>query len=172
VNDFKEVHAVGYPCVSGEQGQGNAVNDLFDIASHITVLVITPDRQIAGQFYGPDYLPAQDTLNSLLLSLGADMMDCSVGINEHLNQYDKEEELFIYPNPVIDNSVLRVKIDEADWYQIQVINALGELESSQRAYFLKGENTINMQNSMKSAGMYYIKLQNKNRIFSTKLLKQ
>ena len=59
--------------VSGLQGSGNEVNELYEIESHITCLVIMPNGEIAGQFYGPNAYPTRDSLNSLLLTLGAEM---------------------------------------------------------------------------------------------------
>ncbi len=170
VSDFMIVHSVGFPCASGLQGQGNQINQQYGIASHITALVITPDRQIVGQFYAP-YYPTQDTLNSLLLSLGAQMQDCSVGISESSTNMSYQNTMQISPNPILENAKAYIIIDEGGLFDIQIINNFGVLIQSFTTQLTKGENQINLSLNSLPTGIYYVRVQNNAIVINKTVLK-
>lgn len=160
VTDFMSVHAVNYPCASGEEGLGNLVNEQYEIASHITTLVITPDRQIAGEFYGPNDYPTRDTLNALLLSLGAQMESCSVGLEEVYQS--ASSSISIYPNPVNHHAQLDISIQDLGFYQLEIINISGQVLYSQRDFFASEKITINLNLKTFPKGVYLLRLKNEN----------
>jgi len=171
--DFMDVHAVDFPCASGLEGLGNDVNNQYEIASHITVLVITPDRQIEGQLYGPNSFPTQDTLNSLLLSLGAELLDCSVGISENKPILNKENTLKIYPNPIVNRAEANVEIEKSGLYNIRIFNNFGALVYTKPTLLTKGENLINIDFTPFKKGVYFINVQGDGElIMNKKVLKQ
>ena len=154
VNDFIEVHAVGFPCASGLQGLGNETNEQYGIASHITALVIMPNREIIGQFYGPNAFPTRDSLNNLLLSLGAQMQNCSVGISEESSEIENPEILSIHPNPISDYTEIQILAEHDDHCDIQILNTFGGVIDSFSTPLKKGQNYIDLGLHSLKSGIY------------------
>lgn len=169
VTDFISVHAVGYPCASGIEGTGNEVNELYEIASHISCLVIMPDGEIAGQFFGPNAYPTRDSLNSLLISLGAEMYNCSVG-TQQLN--NKKNRIEINPNPVNHYSKLKLEVLVSGSYEIEILNNTGQVLKSFPIYLDSHQQIIDLNLEAFSEGLYFIQLRQNGLILSSeKLLK-
>ncbi|OYT16138.1 MAG: hypothetical protein B7C24_09430 [Bacteroidetes bacterium 4572_77] len=169
VENFIMVHAVGYPCASGNEGLGNLVDGQFQIETHITTLVITPDRQIVGQFYGPNYYPEQDTLNNLLISLGAQMQNCTTSLNETL----ETPQLKLSPNPSSENFNLSFYAKNEGYYLLSISQETGKTIHQQSYFLQKGsqEIAINLKSTQK--GLYFVQLISPNGTFVVeKLLKQ
>lgn len=160
VTDFMSVHAVNYPCASGDEGLGNLVNVQYEIASHITTLVITPDGQIAGQFYGPDHYPTRDTLNALLLSLGAQMENCTIGLEEA--EQIASSSIDIYPNPITDHNQIEISIPNIGYYQLEIIHISGSILYSQKDFFASEKLELNLNLGNFPRGVYTILLTDEN----------
>lgn len=152
VIDFMAVHAVEYPCASGIEGLGNDVHMQYEIASNITALVILPDGSIAGQFYGPDHYPTRDSLNNLLLSLGAEMQSCGVGIEEGFHS-----GLSVYPNPVSDHFNIQFLNHISGEYNLKVYNINANIVKSQKLY-LNHQQRIEINTNDLKNGIYFIQL--------------
>ncbi|NPD44739.1 MULTISPECIES: T9SS type A sorting domain-containing protein [unclassified Lentimicrobium] len=167
VTDFISAHAVGYPCASGTQGTGNEVNELYEIASHITCLVIMPDGEIAGQFYGPNAFPTRDSLNSLLLSLGAELYDCSVGTSELNNQRNRIE---ISPNPVNQHTNLYLEVEFSGSFKIELLNISGQILNSFPIYLDSHQQIIKLNLEAYSEGLYFIQIRHKSQIIASEKL--
>lgn len=166
--NFIEAHNIQFPCASGLHGMGNAVNEQYGIMSYITCIVVMPDREIAGEFFGP-YYPERDTLNNLLLSLGAEMQDCTVGISEP----NLKEEIVVFPNPITNHADLYIKVEKAGEYDIRVMNGLGQELMQFSDYLIQGENRININFSLLDKGMYILDIQYLDKkILTKKILKQ
>ncbi|NOR86617.1 MAG: T9SS type A sorting domain-containing protein [Bacteroidales bacterium] len=154
------VHAVGFPCASGQEGLGDQTNLQYEIASHITTLVVNPDRQIVGQFYGPDYYPSVDTLNNFLLSIGAEMLDCTVGIQDENLNYHAASKIQISPNPVVEDAEMIINTEMEGSFEMSIYNNMGISLLSEAIYLNKNENRIPINISNFNSGIYYIKIQN------------
>lgn len=166
--DFIEAHNIQFPCASGIHGMGNDVNEQYGIMSYITCIVVKPNREIAGQFFGP-YYPERDTLNNLLLSLGAEMKSCSVGITEN----EEEEEIRLFPNPITESVKLYVEVNKSGTYHIRVTNVLGQQLAQFDDYLTPGENAIDVDFSSLDKGVYIVDIQYESElIISEKILKQ
>lgn len=167
VIDFMAVHAVGYPCASGTEGLGNQVNEQYEIATHITALVILPDGTIAGQFFGPNSFPTRDSLNSLLLSLGAHMQTCGVGLEEH-----KESNLSLYPNPVVDALFINIPTLSNGTYQLDFLNLQGQKILS-KYFHITSNECIKINTQTISSGIYFLQLKKEDDIiFNHKIIKK
>ncbi|MBW6490681.1 MAG: peroxiredoxin family protein [Lentimicrobium sp.] len=79
VLEFDQLWGANYPSISGLQGGGNAVVDLYQVQSYPTVILIAPDRSILHNHIWP---PEQSTLNALVLEAGGIPMLCTVNTNE------------------------------------------------------------------------------------------
>lgn len=156
VTDFMSAHAVEYPCASGEEGLGDQVTEQYEIASLITTLVIMPDGTIAGQFYGPDYYPTRDSLNSLLLSLGGQMQTCAVGIDT--NPILKAPHMQIISN--YGSKQLTVSLNNllSDSYQLGIFNISGQLIWTTQIEPTADITSLKIPTSHYSSGMYLLKL--------------
>jgi hypothetical protein len=160
------VHAVGYPCASGTEGLGNETHFQYEIASNITALVILPDGTIAGQFFGPNSYPTRDSLNNILLSLGAEMQNCGVGLEEN-----KESNLSLYPNPVTDQLFINLSSISAGIYQLEILNLQGQ--NIQTTDIHVAENKcIKINTQALPSGVYLLRLKQEDGVlFNQKLIK-
>jgi thiol-disulfide isomerase/thioredoxin len=75
VRQFDSVWGAYYPSVSGLQGGGNAVVDLYQVQSYPTVILIAPDRSILNNHIWP---PAAVNINAEVLTAGGIPMSCTV----------------------------------------------------------------------------------------------
>ena len=133
------------------------MNLQYDIVSWLTTIVVTPDRQIVGQFHGTSAYPTRDTLNNLLLSLGAQMMDCSVGIpNEE--SVVSETTLNVYPNPAIQKATMLIHTPIEGDYKVVWRNNLGVTVHSFTTSLLQGQNSLSIDFTDFKAGVYYLSL--------------
>jgi len=167
VNDFMEVHAVGFPCASGLEGLGNQITEQYDIQSHISVLVITPDREIAGQFYYP-YLPTRDSVNNLLLSLGAQMQDCTTGMPDEFT-INAHPQMNIFPNPVSSHATIQLNDVGIGNYRMEIFNNFGELIRSFPVKISSGSKEKQADFSNLTAGYYFIRLRAGTKTISRKI---
>jgi len=72
---FDSLWGAHYPAVSGQQGGGNAVVDMYQVQSYPTVILIAPDRTILNNHIWP---PSSDILNAEILAAGGVPMQCTV----------------------------------------------------------------------------------------------
>jgi hypothetical protein len=166
VIDFMAVHAVGYPCASGTEGLGNETHFQYEIASNITALVILPDGTIAGQFFGPNSYPTRDSLNNLLLSLGAEMQNCGVDLEE-----SKESNLSLYPNPVTDQLFINLSSISAGIYQLEILNLQGQ-NIQTTDIRVAGNKCIKINTQALPSGVYLLRLKQEDGVlFNQKLIK-
>ncbi|MCK5775584.1 MAG: T9SS type A sorting domain-containing protein [Bacteroidales bacterium] len=163
LNNFIEAHNIQFPCASGLDGQGNMVNEQYGIQSYITCIIISPDREIVGQFYGP-YYPERDTLNKLLLNLGAEMQNCSVGIGEN----SILDDITVFPNPLSQNSVLYVNMHKANEYDIRILNNVGQIIYEKTVALAKGDNSIEMDPYLFKKGTYILQIADNYKMITTK----
>lgn len=167
VIDFMAVHAVGYPCASGLEGLGNEVHEQYEIASNITALVILPDGTIAGEFYGPDSYPTRDSLNNLLLSLGAEMQVCGVGIED-----DLFSDVNVFPNPAKDYLNIQFKNPRTGKFILEVYDAQGKLIMSNNINLYFQDKIVVNTNEFIN-GTYFVNLiEDDEIIISQKLIKK
>jgi len=167
VIDFMAAHAVEFPCASGLEGLGNNVNEQYEIASHITALVVLPDGTIAGNFFGPNAYPTRDSLNNLLLSLGAEMQNCTLGFEEK----EKIESLS-YPNPAINKINISFDLPISGKFELNIINMQGQLVQ-RKDLCLNQNKDYKINVSQLSKGVYLVQLKQKHEIIlNQQIIKQ
>lgn len=119
VHEFDSTFGVTYPTVSGLQGNGDGVNQLYGILGYPTVIVIRPDRSIESKNIFP---PAYETLRGIVEREGGVLQPCSVGIEPIQNGLTN-----LYPNPAQDQIALDFWMAQAGRYNWKVINHLGDV---------------------------------------------
>lgn len=77
VHVFDSAWGAIYPSVSGLQGGGNGIVDLYQVLSYPSVILIAPDRAILNNHIWP---PARDTINTEVLNAGGLPQPCTVGV--------------------------------------------------------------------------------------------
>jgi thiol-disulfide isomerase/thioredoxin len=169
VIDFMAVHAVEFPCASGIEGLGNQINLQYEIGSHITALVVLPDRTIAAQFFGPNAYPTVDTLNSLLTSVGGHAQPCSVQVNE-MNEDTDNEYFQCFPNPVIDELSLQINSGEFTEIEVEILNLAGQKILSFNPTFTSPNTEIKLDVTRLTKGVYFVRLKNRSQMVATQKL--
>lgn len=81
VEAFDLLWGASYPSISGLQGGGNAVVDLFQVLSYPSVILIAPDRSILNNHIWP---PETDSINTLVLNAGGLPNPCTVDVENHI----------------------------------------------------------------------------------------
>ncbi|HOI86572.1 MAG TPA: redoxin domain-containing protein [Lentimicrobium sp.] len=84
---FDSLWGANYPAVSGQQGGGNAVVDMYQVQSYPTVILIAPDRTILNNHIWP---PSNDILNAEILAAGGVPLQCTVNTTS-LNHRETSE---------------------------------------------------------------------------------
>lgn len=80
VRIFDSVWDARYPAISGLQGGGNGVTENYEVQSYPTVIVITPDKNIATNYIWP---PAFDSVVNKVTDAGGVPMPCTVSTIYH-----------------------------------------------------------------------------------------
>jgi thiol-disulfide isomerase/thioredoxin len=79
VHLFDSLWGAMYPSVSGLQGGGNAIVDIYQVQSYPTVILIAPDRTILNNHIWP---PETDTINAEVIAAGGIAQPCTVGTSQ------------------------------------------------------------------------------------------
>lgn len=146
VQDFGELWGALYPSISGIQGGGNGVVDLYQVISYPTVILIAPDRSIVHNYIWP---PQQDTLNARVTEAGGLPMACTVNSNSLVLKSDR---LKLISN---DAHGITFQMQNRENQELSIYRADGRLIRQQKAK----ESLIRFR---LGAGFYIATLTNKN----------
>ena len=148
VHVFDSVWGAVYPSVSGLQGGGNGVVDLFQVQSYPTVILIAPDRTILNDHIWP---PSTDSINAIVLAAGGLAQACTVGVN----QPDISPAVVIQAIPAGRGSV-KIKVNQPveSGMQLQVYASDGRLVADYP--FTGGQPEITL--SQLKSGVYIARL--------------
>lgn len=91
---YHQANGFSFPALSGFEGYGNEITEIFQIPSFISVILIAPNRQIVQQYIYP---PSFDVLKSIISSYGITQSPCAVGTDEQLAP--EKDSIKVYPNP-------------------------------------------------------------------------
>ena len=114
---FDQTYGITFPSVSGFEGNGNQVHLSYLTQSTPTVIVIQPNRYIHNQGVWP---PTQENITAAVVAAGGML----VGIEDQANE--PGHEISIYPNPVIDDATITLKLVNNASVEVEVINLAGE----------------------------------------------
>jgi len=93
---FENEYAIHYPNVSGVDGGGNNIVELYQVIAFPTIILIAPDKSIPKQDMWP--LTAVNIIDETM-SVGLDTAACP---SLFVNNIHHNDEFFIYPNPAND----------------------------------------------------------------------
>ena len=149
VADFDEEFGLTLPSVSGLDGGGNEVSDLYQIASYPTVIVITPDHQIVNQFVNP---PSYDNIVDAVVEAGGIL----VGVSENEQKTDRPA---VSPNPVTGSGYLLFHAKEDMDFSYLIYDLTGkELYKSGTKHTSEGQQRIQLPVDGLKNGMYFVQL--------------
>lgn len=104
-------NGLNYPALSGLEGYGNEITSDYQIESFITVILINPDGEIVNQYIYP---PTTAALDSILLSQGLSMMDCTVGTD--LQSSSRHHTMCVHPNPAVTSFKINMHTQSGLYY--------------------------------------------------------
>jgi hypothetical protein len=162
VLDFDATYGITFPDVSGSQGGGNQVHLLYEVQSTPCIVIIAPDREILEQQVYP---PSTTNITAALVSAGAQQQSCTTSIVDN----DIEEEIKIFPNPVVDLATINFQLEQTRKIEIKVYNLTGQLlinidpEIYNVGLHLKSINFSEQPN-----GLYFVQFLENNKILKTR----
>jgi thiol-disulfide isomerase/thioredoxin len=118
VAHFDSLYGVTYPSVSGSQGGGNLVHNLYQIDATPTVILITPDRLIVENFI---WEPTTLNLNAAITAAGG----FPLGTDDHYPHTGNP--VFFYPNPSAGKIYAAVESANSSKWHLEVHNLPGSL---------------------------------------------
>lgn len=132
-------------------------------------VVLSQDQGFA---FGGFALGSTNTQDAWLLkvdSLGCEIADCSVSINE----LETNALINIYPNPSPSQLTIEFELAETKNALIEIKNMLGQtLKTINNGAFTKGSNKIEIDISKFSNGIYFVQVQSENKVMSRKFVKE
>jgi len=156
---WDSTYGITYPTVSGSQGGGVEVHIDYGILSVPTIVLIAPDKNIIGQLFLPDFIPATNVIDSMLMAHGLSPVVTEVQ-NNNQNQI---REIVIYPNPVKDRAMLELDVTKNSLLKIELISLLGK-----RVYqipeipFQTGRQSIELSFENVTKGIYILNISDNN----------
>jgi peptidylprolyl isomerase len=146
------------PNTGGSQFFINLVNNTF-LNPNYPVFGIVTTNFAAVQTIGAVATNASDKpLSDVRMDSVRITGSSPAAINEQPNHFTT---INVYPNPVNENSILTIQLNENIHAQLTLLNQDGKVIYNQEVEFVKGENTISLQHMYFNAlpsGNYYIGL--------------
>jgi thiol-disulfide isomerase/thioredoxin len=157
---FDSLHGVTYPSVSGFEGGGNAVVNMYNIISYPTVLLIHPDRTILNPYI---WEPTTVNINAEVLAAGGMM----VGLNETAIH---ESSIQLYPNPARNNT--KIVLDETIHGELEIIiyDVLGNEIQKNFVKKLDSNQEFNVSLGHINEGFYIIAIKKYGKLIAKKAL--
>ncbi len=95
----------------------------------------------------------------------------TVGIEEiFVGNKNNNENLKLYPNPVIDKATIELDLNTKGTLSIQVIDLTGKIVSSEERVVTKGANILDLNMAHLNTGTYIIKAVSGNQVFTSKFI--
>jgi hypothetical protein len=160
---FDEEFGVEYPTISGVEGGGNAVCDVYGIGAYPTVILIAPDRTIVEQDIWP--IATAQTIIDVLEGHGLEAHECPppIGIEEPTVSLVNISS--VYPNPASTNARIEVMSETTSNAQFEVYNSIGILAmDTWNVYLKEGINNFEFSVADLPAGTYFIRLRKENEL--------
>lgn len=119
---FEHQFNLHYPNISGVEGAGNVIVDLYQIIAFPTIVLIAPNRSIVKQDIWP-----LSTVNIIdeLLGVGIDTAYCPYAAVPFVERGDLPFSIF--PNPVQDALTVELKLQEKTDIKIEIYDLCGRL---------------------------------------------
>ncbi len=158
VMNFDSVFGLTFPSASGSEGGGNIVYTDYDIQSYPTVIVITPDHNIAEQYV---WYPTEENINNAVIAAGGTL----VGTNEVSLS---KRKLQIFPNPIADAGTAECYLNDKAILYLAIYNILGnKVFTSVPTQYQKGYVQIRFMVDKLESGYYIAKIASDKGVIAT-----
>ncbi|MCD4729406.1 MAG: T9SS type A sorting domain-containing protein [Bacteroidales bacterium] len=156
---WDSTYGITYPTISGSDGGGVGVHIDYSILSVPTIVLIAPDKNIIGQLFLPDFIPATSVIDSMLMAHELFPVVTEVQ-NNNQNQI---REIVIYPNPVKDKAMLELDVTKNSHLEIELINLFGNrVFQMSEMPFQNGKHSIELSFKNVSKGIYILNITENN----------
>jgi thiol-disulfide isomerase/thioredoxin len=153
VRIFDSIFNITLPSASGIEGGGNAVYEAYQISAYPTVIVITPDHQIAEQFI---WEPTAENITNAVVNAGGTL------VGERENGLDSGV-VSLFPNPVEDVLNLLFVAKQSGLISYRMIDLSGRVcLLAENLSVSTGSNQWIIDVKRLTAGVYFLELTNKN----------
>jgi len=166
VQEFDSIYGITFPSVSGHQGGGDSINQMYEIVSFPTVILIAPNRQIVEKYIWP---PNTEILDSIITSFGGIYQPCSVGIPATIEK--PSHTVTLSPNPAGNYTDVSIVARPGNYYlsMYDITSAL--LFKQTVSMSVSGKCNIHLPLGNFVPGCYVISLANDTQILEkTKLI--
>ncbi len=157
---YDSVHGITYPSISGFEGGGNQINNLYNIIAYPTVILIDPDRNVLNQHI---WEPTRENINEEVLAAG--------GVILRTEEYTIEEKSFsVFPNPASEQFEIKFSKTPEESFHVAVYDILG---NEVHKFFVKKldiDQKINVSLNQFKQGTYFIVIKTQDKQYSEKLL--
>ena len=160
VVSFENEYALHYPNISGVDGGGNNIVELFQVIAFPTIILIAPDKSIPKQDIWP--LTAVNIIDEIL-SVGVDTASCPYLLVDKTHQTNS---FFVYPNPASDFLIISNAIEQNE-ILITIYDFMGKLIISRKLSGVLDER-INIKNI--HSGLYLINISKSDEILHSERL--
>ncbi len=117
-----QIYGLQFPALSGQEGYGNSITSLFEISSFITVILISPNRDIVMQYLFP---PTFSALDSVMQLHGIVASPCVTGSTQSI--ISENVDIDVFPNPAHDILFMRTNITSSGLHQVFLANLNGSI---------------------------------------------
>lgn len=158
---WDSTYGITYPTISGSQGGGADVHIDYGVLSVPTIVLIAPDKNIVGQLFLPDYTPATDVIDSMLMDHG--LIPVFTGENE--SNLSQNSNIIVYPNPIKDRTTLKLDVAKNSKLEIELINMLGRtVYQKTETPFQEGNYSMKLAFENITKGIYILNVRDNNKV--------
>lgn len=154
---FHNTYGVHYPCVSGTQGNGDAVCSSYQITAYPTVILIAPNHNIVEN----DIWPI-NTYNDVVTPLaghGCLPKACPSSSIEDGTQIAPSQIELVFPNPASDIVKLYFNLKDKEKVYFRIIDITGKIVySAEETLMNQGRNSLSIPVQSVSPGLYFIQM--------------
>lgn len=122
VAQYHQANGLSFPALSGFEGYGNEITELYQIPSFISVILIAPNRQIVQQYIYP---PSFEALKNIISSYGINQSPCLVGTEPQI--VSEKNNFRIYPNPASSHINIFGNLGTPDQFSATLYDVAGRL---------------------------------------------
>lgn len=164
---YEALHSLTFPAAGTDGGGTEAVNPYVtgtfgQFIGYPTLVVISPDRTMNYDIWGSNSQNTFDLLDAAIEATGA--------TGEALSVFESSNVTSIkaFPNPVVNDLYVNFELAQSDNVNVLVIDASGKLvDDIEIGLLVAGEQTITIDFSDLSRGIYFVELRNNIELISS-----
>jgi len=162
VAQFAETYGLNLPLSSGLEGGGNEAFEAFEVVSYPTVIVITPDYQLAENYI---WEPTSENITNAVVNAGGTL----VGLET--NSAYKSNSVIVAPNPVKEAASISFVLKNQQSLRLKIADLAGRVLIDEGVNGTQGENRLKVDTKNLSSGTYIVMITSEsNELFTSKMV--